>query len=270
MNEPGSLVLVRGAGEIASGIAWRLFRCGFPVVLTEADRPLAVRRTVAFCEAVHDGSTTVEGVDCLRVDAVGQVPITLSAGAIPLLVDPGARSRRALRPAAVVDAIMAKRNLGTAIHDAPIVVGVGPGFTAGADCHAVVETQRGHGLGRVYYQGAALADTGVPAERGGHSTGRVVRAPADGAFAQGAREIGDTVRAGDLLGHVDGRPVLAAIDGLLRGLIRDGTPVTAGLKIGDIDPLGDVARCFTISDKALAVAGGVLEALLVLRNSAQG
>lgn len=270
MDVPGGLVLIRGAGELASGIAWRLFRCGVPVVLTEVDRPLAVRRTVSFCEAVHDGSMTVEGVVCLRVDTVAQVPTALSAGAVPLLVDPGALCRRALRPAAVVDAIMAKRNLGTGMHDAPIVVGVGPGFTAGIDCHAVVETQRGHSLGRVYYRGAALADTGVPAERGGHSTGRVVRAPADGAFAQGARDIGDMVRAGDLLGHVDRRPVLAAIDGVLRGLIRDGTPVTAGLKIGDIDPVGDVARCSTISDKALAVAGGVLEALLALQNSAQG
>jgi xanthine dehydrogenase accessory factor len=264
------LVLVRGAGELASGIAWRLFRCGVPVVLTEVNQPLAVRRTVSFCEAVHDGVMTVEGATCRQVDSVAQVAPLLAAGTIPLLVDRDARCRSALRPRALVDAIMAKQNLGTRLHDAPIVIGVGPGFTVGVDCHAVVETQRGHWLGRAYYQGSALADTGVPAERGGHSMQRVVRAPADGVFEQGVRDIGDQVAPGDRLGKVAGVPVLAAVGGVLRGLIRDGTLVTAGLKIGDVDPVGEAERCFSLSDKALAVAGGVLEALLVLRSTIRG
>ncbi|MDF2626824.1 MAG: selenium-dependent molybdenum hydroxylase system protein YqeB family [Symbiobacteriaceae bacterium] len=255
------MILVKGAGELASGIAWRLVQCGFPVVMTEVAQPLAVRRTVSFCSAVYTGSWTVEGVTARLVSSVEDA----AHREVPLLIDPTAACVATLRPTAVVDAIMAKRNLGTALSDAPVVVGVGPGFTAGTDCHAVVETQRGHWLGRVYYQGAAIPDTGQPAERGGHSEGRIVRAPAPGAFhAAGSATIGSTVRPGDVLGHVGGVPVYAAIGGILRGLVFDGTPVTLGLKIGDIDPVCEPERCHTISDKALAVAGGVLEALLHL------
>jgi xanthine dehydrogenase accessory factor len=258
-------VLVRGAGELASGIAWRLFRCGFPVVLTDVAHPLAVRRRVSFCEAVHENSATVEGVTATLVPDVVTAWMALGWGVIPLLVDPGAACVADLQPRAVVDAIMAKRNVGTAITDAPVVVGVGPGFTVGHDCHAVVETQRGHWLGRVYYEGAAIPDTGMPAQRGGHGPDRVLRAPAAGVFRDaGLRRIGDLAAPGDLLGEVNAEPVLAGISGVLRGLIRDGTPVSRGVKIGDIDPVAEIERCFTISDKALAVAGGVLEALLVL------
>ncbi|HYF90686.1 MAG TPA: selenium-dependent molybdenum cofactor biosynthesis protein YqeB [Symbiobacteriaceae bacterium] len=255
------MILIKGAGELASGIGWRLVRCGWPVVMTEVPQPLAVRRTVAFSSAVYEGTWTVEGVTARLVTAVEDA----SAGEIPLLIDAAADCVARLRPHAVVDAIMAKRNLGTAITDAPVVVGIGPGFTAGADCHAVVETQRGHWLGRVYYHGAAIANTSVPAERGGHGEGRIVRAPALGIFAGGVVEIGARVVAGDLLGHVGDEPVKASIGGILRGLIHDFTPVTAGLKIGDVDPICEPERCHTISDKALAVAGGVLEALLVLK-----
>jgi xanthine dehydrogenase accessory factor len=255
------MILVKGAGELATGIAWRLMRCGFPVVMTEVAQPLAVRRLVSFCSAVYDGSWTVEGVTARLVSSVDEAAAI--DGGIPLLIDPTAACVTALRPTAVVDAIMAKRNLGTSLDDAPVVIGVGPGFTAGTDCHAVVETQRGHWLGRVYYDGAAIADTGEPAERGGHSQGRIVRAPAPGPFA-GAVAIGARVGPGDVLGHVGTVPVYAAIGGILRGLVFDGTPVTPGLKIGDIDPVCEPERCHTISDKALAVAGGVLEALLHL------
>jgi xanthine dehydrogenase accessory factor len=254
------MILVKGAGELASGIAWRLFRSGFAVVMTEVERPLAVRRTVSFCSAVYAGVWAVEGVTARLVSTVGEA----AADEIPLLIDEHAQCCRLLRPTVVVDAIMAKRNLGTALTDAPVVVGIGPGFTAGVDCHAVVETQRGHTLGRVYYQGAAIPNTGVPAERGGHGEGRIVRAPAGGSF-HGAVDIGVMVKAGDMLGQVDGVPVHAAIGGILRGLVHDGTPVTPGLKIGDVDPTGGPERCDTISDKALAVAGGVLEAVLCLQ-----
>jgi len=257
------LVLVKGAGELASGVAWRLFRCGFGVVMTEVERPLAVRRTVSFCEAIYDGQATVEGVTARRAASVEDAGMMMVRGCIPVLVDPTARCRAALKPEAVVDAIMAKRNLGTSLRDAEAVIGLGPGFTAGRDCHAAVETQRGHTLGRVFYQGSALADTGVPAERGGVGVARVVRAPVAGAF-RGIRQIGSLVEVGDLLGYVDEVPVVTGAAGVLRGLIRDGAPVSAGLKVGDVDPIADRQRCYTLSDKALAVAGGVLEALLVL------
>jgi xanthine dehydrogenase accessory factor len=263
-------VLIKGAGELASGIAWRLFRSGFPVVLTEVPQPLAVRRAVSFCEAVHDGEATVEGVTARLVPDVLTARVALGWGVIPLLVDPSAACLAELQPRAVVDAIMAKRNLGTTLTDAPLVIGVGPGFTASHDCHAVVETQRGHWLGRVYYEGGAIPDTGVPALRAGHDQDRILRAPADGNFRDaGLRRIGDLVEPGDRLGDVAGEPVTTGISGVLRGLIRDGTPVTRGMKIGDVDPVAEVERCFTISDKALAVAGGVLEALLVLARLAE-
>lgn len=268
---PGGPVLVKGAGELATGVAWRLFRTGFPVVMTEVPAPLAVRRLVAFSEAIPLGEHTVEGVTARRAADAAAAQALLAAGVIPVLADPAAACRAALAPRAVVDAIMAKRNPGTAMADAPAVVALGPGFTAGVDCHAVVETMRGHWLGRVYYQGAALPDTGVPAERGGHSAARVVRAPAAGRF-RAVRAIGEHVSAGDVLGYVDPTavPVPAAISGVLRGLIRAGTPVTAGLKIADVDPAAAPEHCHTLSDKALAVAGGVLEALLMLEARRDG
>ncbi|HYG59879.1 MAG TPA: selenium-dependent molybdenum cofactor biosynthesis protein YqeB [Symbiobacteriaceae bacterium] len=256
-------VLVKGGGELATGVAWRLFQCGFPVVLTEVARPLAVRRTVSFCEAAWEGQMTVEGVTAVLIAHAAEAAGVIAAGRIPLLIDPAAACRAALQPRAVVDAVMAKRNLGTAVDHAPVVVALGPGFTAGRDCHAVVETQRGHSLGRVYYTGSAIPDTGVPDVRGGYGADRVVRAPAPGLF-RGALQIGAIVEPGALLGNVGETPVTAPIGGLLRGLIHNSTPVATGLKIGDVDPVMDPARCHTISDKALAVAGGVLEALLHL------
>lgn len=258
------LVLVRGAGDLATGVAWRLFRCGFPVVMTEVEQPLAVRRGVAFSEAVALGAATVEGITARLAADPEQARVILYGGEIPVLVDPEAASIGALTPRAVVDATMTKRPPQRLMSGEALVIGLGPGFTAGHDCDAVVETQRGHSLGRVYYQGNALPDTGIPAERGGQSMGRVVRAPAAGVFRTAAWEIGEKVQAGDLLGHIGAVPVHAASSGLLRGLLRDGTAVTPGLKLGDVDPAAEPAHCFTLSDKALAVAGGVLEALLVL------
>ena len=175
----------------------------------------------------------------------------------------GCACREALAPDALADAILAKRNLGTRITDAPVVVGVGPGFTAGEDCHAVIETMRGHTLGRVIYSGSAIPNTNVPGLIGGFAGERVLRAPADGAF-RSVRRIGDLVKAGDIAGYVSGEPMVCTIDGVLRGLIADGIPVRKGMKSGDVDPRGNVENCYTVSDKATAVGGGVLEAILHL------
>lgn len=257
------LVLIRGAGDIATGIALRLHRSGIQVVMTDLPRPTAIRRTVCFSPAITHGETVVEGVRAVRAEDAGAARACLAQGAIPVLPDPDCRCRGELRPDALVDAILAKKNLGTRITDAPVVVAVGPGFTAGEDCHAVVETMRGHTLGRVIYQGSALPNTNIPGLIGGYAGERVLRAPADGIFVQ-RREIGDEVKAGDIAGEVDGQPMRCTIDGVLRGLLSDGTPVFKGMKSGDVDPRCKPEYCTTASDKALAVGGGVLEAILCL------
>lgn len=255
------LILLRGGGDLGSGVAHRLHRAGFSVVITELPQPLCVRRAVAFAEAVYAGAATVEGVTARLVADANAARATLAAGDIPVLVDPQGRALAELRPAVVVDARLAKRNLGTTLHDAPLVIGLGPGFTAGVDCHAVVETNRGHNLGRVYWQGGAEPDTGQPEPVRGYSVDRVLRAPCAGIFA-GRKQIGDAVSAGDVVAEVDGAPVVAAFSGVLRGLLHDGLTVSAGLKVGDLDPRGVREHCFTISDKARSIGGGVLEAIL--------
>ena len=257
------LALIRGAGDLASGVALRLHRAHIFVVMTDIEKPTAIRRTVAFSEAIVRGETTVEGVTARRVDTPQQALALLKDNIIPVLVDPEGICISALRPDAVVDAILAKRNLGTRITDAPAVIALGPGFTAGVDCHAVVETMRGHTLGRVYYQGSALPNTGIPGLIGGFSGERVLRAPADGTF-RALRSIGDQVKEGDVAGTVNGVPMLCTLTGVLRGILADGTEVHAGMKAGDIDPRCKVEHCYTTSDKALSVGGGVLEALLSL------
>jgi xanthine dehydrogenase accessory factor len=267
MQEPtNATVLIRGAGDLASGVAARLHRCGFPVVMTELPQPLMVRRAVCFGEAVYVGEVAVEGISARLAADVREARALLAEGVIPVLVDPGAEHRRALDPQVVVDAIMAKHNTGTAITDAPQVVALGPGFTAGVDCHAVIETNRGHWLGRVIRQGAAQPDTQTPGEVNGRQGDRVLRAPTDGMIYAHA-EIGDRIGAGQTVASVGGQPVRAPFAGVLRGIIHPGLCVTAGLKIGDLDPRATPEYCFTISDKSLAVAGGVLEAILS-RNTA--
>lgn len=255
------LVLIRGAGDIASGIALRLHRAGLSVIMTDLEKPTAIRRTVAFSDAIVHGETEVEGVTARRVESAQEALGLLEEGMIPVLIDPKASCIKTLNPDGVVDAILAKKNLGTSITDAPIVIGVGPGFTAGVDCHAVVETMRGHTLGRVYYEGSALPNTGIPGLIGGFSGERVLRAPADGVFCQ-RLEIGDQVQEGDVAATVNGVPVVCTLNGVLRGILADGTAVHAGMKAGDIDPRCKVEHCYTASDKALSVGGGVLEALL--------
>jgi len=259
-------VVLRGAGEMASGVAWRLYRANIRrLVMLEVPAPLAVRRNVSFCEALHQGWQTVEGVQAVKAADIGGVQRAWDTGQIPLLVDPEGRLVSQLAPDVLVDATLAKRNLGTRMEDAPLVIGLGPGFSAGRDVHRVVETNRGHNLGRVIAAGPAEADTGIPGTIAGFSTERVLRAPATGVFSTRHR-IGDRVQSGEVVGTVAGAAVTARLDGILRGLIRPGTPVSAGLKLGDVDPRGEESYCHTISDKARAVAGGVLEAILGVFN----
>lgn len=260
-------VLIKGAGDLATGVALRLHRCGFAVVMSELAHPLAVRRTVSFAQAVFDAATQVEEVTA-QVCEPRDVEAVLAAGAIPVIVAPSAEELTALRPAVLVDAIMAKRNTGTAIGDAPTVIALGPGFTAGVDCHAVIETNRGHNLGRVILRGSAEADTGTPGELpgAGARASRVLRAPAAGRV-EALAAIGDRVTAGQTVARlrtVDGGTlaVAAPFDGILRGIVHASVPVSAGMKIGDVDPRAQRDYCLTVSDKSLAIGGGVLEAIL--------
>ena len=263
------LVLIRGAGDIATGIALRLYRAGIQVVMTDLPRPTAIRRTVCFSPAITDGETVVEDVRAVRADSPAQALSLLAQGAVPVLPDPECLCREQLHPDALVDAILAKRNLGTRITDAPVVVGIGPGFTAGEDCHAVVETMRGHTLGRAIYQGSALPNTNIPGLIGGFAGERVLRAPCDGIFTA-VHRIGDTVEEGETIGFVEGQPMKCTISGVLRGVLDDGVRVKKGMKSGDVDPRCKAEYCTTISDKALAVGGGVVEAVLYLRAKTQG
>ncbi|TEU14825.1 MAG: EF2563 family selenium-dependent molybdenum hydroxylase system protein [Anaerolineales bacterium] len=281
------LVVVKGGGDLATGVAHRLHRVGMKIIITELAQPTVIRRAVAFASAVFEGEVTVEGVVARRVEDAAQALALLPEGIIPVLVDPGAsvlrpepcpelvlskvegQSRRVvegvreLRPSVVVDAIIAKRNTGTRITDAPVVVALGPGFTAGLDAHAVIETNRGHDLGRVILEGQAVPDTGIPGPVMGYASERVVRAPGEGVF-RGVKAIGDRVEAGDVVARAGGQPVLAPISGVLRGLLADGLLVKEGMKVGDVDPRGVRGHCFTISDKARALGGSVLEAILYL------
>ena len=259
------LVVIKGAGDLASGIALRLNHAGFDVAMTEIAAPLTVRRTVAFSRAVYEGRAQVEDVSAVLVQDDAEMSAAFARKKIAVFVDPEAAMVKRLRPGALVDAIMAKRNTGTTINDAPVVLGIGPGFSAGIDCHAVIETMRGHTLGRVITEGSALPDTGIPGDIGGFTTERLLRSGADGVFEPLAA-IGDQVTKGDVLAHVrsvDGMiPIRAEIDGIVRGILPTGIAVTKGMKAGDIDPRCKKSHCFTVSDKALAIAGGVLEALL--------
>lgn len=254
------LVVVRGGGDLGTGVAWRLRRVGFPVVVLDLDRPLAVRRTVAFSSAITEGSIVVDGIEAVFVAGPAEVPSTMNDGRVPVMASDVVPDLP-VEPSVIVDARLAKRPLDTHIDQAPFVVALGPGFVAGVDCHAVVETKRGHRLGRVIWEGPAAPNTGVPGTLGGASSRRVMRAEIAGDLVW-AVEIGDIVAAGQPMGAIGGTPVVASIAGTVRGLIAAG-PVEPNLKIGDIDPRGDPEASTEISDKALSVAGGVLEAVLV-------
>ena len=264
MTDGMGRVLIKGSGDLASGIALRLHRAGFRILMTDIAVPTTVRRTVAFSPAVYQGHMQVEDVTGVLCDSVKVAEQEIQNGNIAIMVDETARCIHEFHPDVVVDAILAKRNLGTKITDAPFVVGVGPGFTAGEDCHCVVETKRGHYLGRCIWKGSAIPNTGIPGMIGGYGLERLIKAPAAGVF-KGAVEIGAVVKKNDVVGYVDQTPVLAQIDGVVRGLLQNGVEVTAGMKSGDVDPRCDVAHCFTVSDKASSIGGGVLEAVLNYR-----
>lgn len=255
------LVAIRGGGDLGSGAALRLARSGFRVLILEVPRPVAVRRTVAFAEAVYEGVAQVEELTGRRVSGDRALAV-MERGEIPVVVDPAAEILRELCPYSVVDAILAKQNTGTSPSMAPFVVALGPGFTAGEDAHAVVETNRGPNLGRVIWRGQAEPNTGQPGPVAGKSADRVLRAPRSGVL-RAHLSIGAIVGKGEILASVGGVPICADFRGVLRGLARDGLEVTAGMKVGDLDPRLDTTLCYLVSDKALAVAGGVLEAILM-------
>lgn len=261
-----NLIVVRGGGDLATGTVYKLKKSGFPVLILEAANPSAIRRNVAFCEAVYQGCQTVEDMTCYLAESLEQAQQLLLEGKLTVLVDPAGESISALKPLAVVDAILAKKNLGTNRNLAPITVALGPGFVAGEDVDAVIETKRGHNLGRVIWEGAAAPNTGIPGAIGGFGKERVIHCPAKG-ILRNVKKITDTVSKGDVIAIVETEtgavPVEATLDGILRGLIRDGYPVKAGFKMADIDPrTEEYTNCFTISDKARCIAGGVLEAIL--------
>lgn len=261
-----NLVIVRGGGDIATGIIYRLKQSGFSVVLLEVSQPSSIRRKVCFSEAVYEGRAVVEEVEACLMQDVSLLEDCFRAGKIPVFVDPQGELIEKLKPEVVVDAILAKQNLGTHLDMAPITIGIGPGFQAGKDVLAVVETMRGNDLGRVYYQGIAMPNTGVPGMVGGYSKERVIHSPWQGRIVN-LRNIGERVSKGEPIATINGQEIIAPIDGILRGLIREGYPVSKGLKIADIDPrLSEQKNCFRISDKARAVGGGVLEAILHLRS----
>ncbi|RPF48887.1 xanthine dehydrogenase accessory factor [Hydrogenoanaerobacterium saccharovorans] len=259
------LILIKGAGDLATGVACRLKMCGFDVVMTETAKPTTVRRTVAFSRAVYEQKAVVEGITASLCTNLGEVWETLRQNEVAIVVDPEAEIIKELHPQAVIDAIIAKKNINTSITDAPAVVALGPGFTAGVDCHAVIETKRGHNLGRVLYKGSAAANTGIPGNIAGFTSERILRACCDGIFTPVA-DIGDMVKAGDVVATVGSKPVYTNIDGIVRGMLPPNTPVFEGMKSGDVDPRGIYEYCFTVSDKARAIAGGVLEAVLHITN----
>lgn len=291
------LIICRGAGDLATGIIHRLHRAGHRVIALETDYPAAIRRQVSFCEAVYDGSAAVEGVTARLVPALADaetysgisdtpaahiasekwdssaIEAVLEAGEVPLLIDPKGESIELLKPDVVVDAIIAKKNLGTTINMAPLVIGVGPGFTAGQDVHLVIESMRGHNLARIITDGMAQPNTGVPGNIAGFTSERVIHAPAAG-YIHDVRKIGDIVQKGDEIALIypdkesydnalsEYVPVNATITGIIRGLIREGYYFRKGFKIADIDPReSELTNCFTISDKARSIAGSVLEAV---------
>ena len=263
------LIVVRGGGDLATGTIYKLRKCGFPVLVLETGAPSAIRRNVAFSEAVYQGSQQVEDMTCRLANSLEQARQWLDENQLVLLVDPAGEAIARLKPMAVVDAILAKKNLGTHREMAPITVALGPGFTAGVDVDAVVETKRGHNLGRVLWQGTAAPNTGIPGVIAGYGKERVIHSPAEG-ILRNVCKITDTVRRGQVIAAVETAagtvPVEATLDGLLRGLIRDDYPVTRGFKIADIDPrVEEYQNCFTISDKARCIAGGVLEAVIQLK-----
>lgn len=264
------LIVVRGGGDIATGTIYKLIKCGYDVLVLETDRPSAIRRNAAFSEAVYEGSWKVEDVTARLAENLEEAKEIMAAGDVAVMIDPFCRVLKQIKAAALVDGILAKKNLGTNPAMAPVTIALGPGFTAGEDVDAVIETMRGHQLGRVILKGSAIPNTGIPGNVGGVTKERVIYSPAEG-ILKNVRRITDTVEKGEVIAYVETTEgkveISASISGLLRGMIRDGYQVTKGFKIADIDPrISEYENCFTISDKARCIAGGVLEAILYLQH----
>jgi xanthine dehydrogenase accessory factor len=258
-------IVVRGGGDLATGVVQKFFRAGFPVVILETSAPTAIRRSVALCEAVYDGFARVEDMVCRRVSGLDELDSCWQQGAIPLLIDPAGETIGRIRPSAVIDAILAKRNLGTHRGMAPITIALGPGFCAGEDVDVVIETMRGHDLGRLIFKGCAMPNTGIPGEIGGKSSPRVIHAPAPGIVIH-KKQIGDVVQCDEVLFTIEETEARAPFTGLLRGLIREGATVPKGMKVADIDPRTDI-DWRTISDKARCLGGAALEGYFFLKGS---
>jgi len=259
------IILIKGGGEMASGVVLRLVRSGFRVCITEIPQPLAVRRGVSFCDAVFEGQKKIEGLVGKLVSGREEVLRVWKNREVPVLIDPECTIRKVLLPDVLVDAILAKRNTGTAQDDAPLVIALGHGFRAGRDVHFVIETNRGHQLGRVIEEGEAQQDTGIPGDISGYTWERVLRAPVCGQF-RGRKKIGDLVTKGEVVAEVGGLPLEARISGVLRGILHDGLTTVPNMKVGDVDPHVEPENCLTVSEKARAIAGGVLEAILMKYN----
>ena len=264
-NLNACIVVIRGGGDLATGVVHRLYRSGFRVLILEVAQPLVVRRTVSFAQAVIDGETIVENVLARKVTGLNEIKNAWEQGCIPVLVDPGANIVKEIKADVVVDATLAKRDTGMRMDMAPLTIALGPGFEAGKQVHVVIETMRGHNLGRLFFKGFALPDTGKPDPVMGYGAERVLRSPCEGAIRH-VRDIGAQVNKEDIICYVAEAPVRAPFDGVVRGLIMNGREAPQGLKIGDVDPRPIREHCFTISDKARALGGSVLEAILYWNN----
>jgi len=259
------LVIIRSAGDIATGVAVRLFNAGFKIIMTETERPTMIRCTVSFGQCLFKGTQQVEGITAVKADDINDAQKILHQGMIPVLVDEHLELLSTLQPTYVIDAILAKQNLNFSMDMAPVTIALGPGFDAGIDCHAVIETNRGHHLGRVIYKGATHENTGVPGNIAGFTYQRVLRSPNSGVISNLVK-IGDIVTEGDTIAYINSTPVIAPLNGMVRGLLNEGIYVEEGFKIGDIDPRGEEADFTTVSDKARAIGGSVLEAMLHLQH----
>lgn len=262
-------VIIKSGGDIATAVAHKLSRAGFPVIITELERPMMVRRTVSFANCIYEKEWTVEGVTSVLAESPEEVQAILESDKIPVIIDPNCRIREIFKPGILVDGILAKRNCGTHKEDASVVIALGPGFTAGIDADVVIETNRGHDLGMLLFEGQAAPNTGAPGNIGGYDLERVLRSPIAGQVHTHV-SIGTQVKAGDLICSVEGFPVHSQIDGVVRGLIMNGLVVKEREKLGDVDPRGDVKYCRSISDKGRNIAGAVLEAILILLNESVG
>jgi xanthine dehydrogenase accessory factor len=258
-------ILIRGGGDLGSGIAFRLHRVGWNVVITEIEQPLVLRRTVSFANAIYENKSNVEGIIARNVIDSAEIPELINQREIPVLISPERYFFPEYVPDVVVDARMLKNVVEYPVNTLPMVIGLGPGFKVGSNCHVVIETNRGHYLGRAIWEGEAMSDTGIPGTVSQKSNERVLRAPASG-YIQSNIALGTFVKKGDFLGSIDNKPILAPFDGCLRGLMHDGIYVKGGIKIGDLDPRLDKNLIYFISEKALAIAGGVLEAILMYKN----